>query len=82
MRNWLSDKRYLALLILIALLILVVGSWLRPRRHTAELVVSEAERLRLQYLAQQRSLQDFTSYFERVAGGFGSIDRLKPARRP
>jgi len=77
-RYWLSDKRYLALLILIAVLILVVGSWLRPRRQTAELVVSEAERLRLQYLAQQRSLQDFTSYFERVAGGFGThLVRLK-----
>ena len=80
MRDWLSDKRYLALLVLIALLILLVGSWLRPRRQTAELPVSEAERLRLQSLTQQRNLQDFTSYFERVAGGLGvHLVRIKEA---
>ncbi|OFV95120.1 MAG: hypothetical protein A3F68_10640 [Acidobacteria bacterium RIFCSPLOWO2_12_FULL_54_10] len=71
MRDWLSDKRYLALLVLIALLILAVGNWLRPRQQVAEFAISEAERLRLQFLAQQRSLRDFTSYFERVAGSLG-----------
>ena len=81
MRDWLSDKRYLALLVLIAVLILVVGSWLRPRRQTGELAVSEAERLRLQTLAQQRNLQNFTSYFERVAGRLGvHLVRLKEPR--
>ncbi|MBI2817123.1 MAG: hypothetical protein HYX72_09305 [Acidobacteria bacterium] len=67
MRDWFSDKRYLALLVLIAVLILVVGSWLRPRRQTAQLVVSEADRLRLQLLALQKNVHDFTSYFEQVA---------------
>ena len=80
MRDWLSDKRYLALLVLIALLILLVGSWLRPRRQTAELQISEAERLRLQRLSQQKNLQDFTSYFERVSGGLGvHLVRIKEA---
>ncbi|MBI4442555.1 MAG: PDZ domain-containing protein [Acidobacteria bacterium] len=80
MRDWFSDKRYLALLVLIAVLILFVGSWLRPRRQTAELAISEAERLRLQTLAQQRNLQYFTSYFERVAGSLGvHLVRIKEA---
>ena len=78
MQDWFSDKRYLALLVLIAVLIIAVGNWLRPPRQATELIISEAERLSLQFLSQQRNVQDISSHFGRVAGRLGvHLVRLK-----
>lgn len=61
------DKWYLATLAVIAVVILVAGSALRPPKMSVDTVVSESERFRLQMLAQKRSLQNAAQYFSDLA---------------
>lgn len=68
----LTQHRYLLPLVTAAILILAVGYSFRPRKALAKTVVSEAERFRLQMLAQKRSLQNSAQYFANLAARMGS----------
>jgi len=60
------NPRYLALLVLVATLILVVGALTRPQNEAAP-PASDADLARLSRLAERRSLDNMTSFFGTIA---------------
>lgn len=82
MRDWLRERRYLFVLIAVAALILVIGIRFKPEKPSPEVVLSEADRLRLQMLAQKRSLQSLSRYFSELAARVGTgVVRVEGTRR-
>lgn len=79
---WFENNRYVLLLVAIAVTILTLGTWLKPKHRPMQTVLSEAERLRLQTMTQRRTLQDLTAYFERIANNAARhIVRLESVRQ-
>jgi S1-C subfamily serine protease len=72
MRTFLSAQRYPALLTFLSIGILVVGMLVKPKKANTEAVVSESETMRLEQIAQKRSLQDMTAFLAGVAGNTGA----------
>ncbi len=60
------QRKYVALLSVIAGAILIIGGKFKPS-PAPEVTIPQTEMLRLQLAAQRRNLEDLTSYFARVA---------------
>ena len=77
------DPKYIALLAVAAGTILLVGNLIRPGRQGPEGIANvptQAERVRLQRLAQKASLEDTVAYFAQIAGDVARhVVRLGPA---
>ncbi|MBI2818383.1 MAG: PDZ domain-containing protein [Acidobacteria bacterium] len=65
-----ANPKYVAILALIAGLILLVGSLLRPRNQPAEQPVSQTELTRLRRAAQRASLDQMSELFSEVAANY------------
>lgn len=74
-----ANRKYILILAAIAVVILAIGSILRPSRQLREVVtISAAERERLQRMTQRRNLQEMTTYFAQLAAGVApQVLRLK-----
>ncbi|MBG98999.1 MAG: hypothetical protein CMN58_01490 [Solibacterales bacterium] len=64
-RNQLTDRKYIALLAAVAGIILVLGTWARPRprQDDAPPMPSPVESMRLQRMTQLRNIQGMTNLF-------------------
>ena len=65
-----ANPKYVAMLALIAGLILLVGSYLRPRSQSAEQPVSQTELTRLRRSAQRAALDQMSELFSDVAADY------------
>ena len=69
MSTQMADRRYVALLAVVAGMILVFGTWARPdkRRDDAPPVSSAADLMRLERMTQRRNVQQMAALFSEVA---------------
>jgi S1-C subfamily serine protease len=68
-RNQLVDRKYMALLAAVAGIILVLGTWARPKARQDDIppMPSPADSLRLQRMTQLRNIQGMTNLFLEAA---------------
>ncbi|OFW18144.1 MAG: hypothetical protein A3H27_12585 [Acidobacteria bacterium RIFCSPLOWO2_02_FULL_59_13] len=62
-----ANPKYIAVIALVAVAILLVGAFLRPKDRPAEAPVSQTEMMRLRRLSQKTSLESMTGFFSEMA---------------